>query len=57
VPFGDVAAACEAIVALDADGSRRQEMADAGRAWVRTHANWSIDGPAFVRQLEEWSRG
>jgi glycosyltransferase involved in cell wall biosynthesis len=57
VPFGDVAAACEAIVALDADGSRRQAMADAGRAWVSTHANWSIDGPAFVDQLEEWSRG
>jgi glycosyltransferase involved in cell wall biosynthesis len=57
VPFGDVAAACAAIVALDADGSRRQAMADAGRAWVSTHANWSIDGPAFVHQIEEWSRG
>ncbi len=57
VPFGDVAAACETLVALDADGSRRQAMADAGRAWVSTHANWSVDGPSFVRQLEEWSRG
>lgn len=57
VPFGDVAAACEAILGLDSDDARRQAMADAGRRWVLAEADWSVDGPAFVRQLEEWSRG
>jgi glycosyltransferase involved in cell wall biosynthesis len=57
VPFGDLGALCEVVVALDNDGTRRQAMADAGRAWVSSHANWSVDGPAFVRQLEDWSRG
>lgn len=56
VPFGGVAQAYEAILALNADDGPRQAMADSGRAWVRAHANWNVDGPAFVRQLEEWSR-
>lgn len=56
VPFDDVAAVREAVMALNEDDVRRQRMADSGRAWVRDHANWSIDGPAFVRQLEEWAR-
>jgi glycosyltransferase involved in cell wall biosynthesis len=56
VPFGDVRAARDAVVELNADDTRRQAMADAGRSWVREHANWGIDGPAFVRQLEEWAR-
>lgn len=57
VPFGGVDRACEAILGLDGDDARRQEMADAGRGWVRVHANWTADGPAFVQQLEEWARG
>ncbi len=57
VPFGDVSATVEAILSLDADDGRRQAMADAGRTWVRTQANWAVDGPAFVSQLEEWARG
>lgn len=56
VPFGGVAQACEAIVEMNADDQQRQAMADSGRAWVSAHANWLIDGPAFVRQLEEWAR-
>ena len=56
VPFGDARAARDAVIALDADGERRQRMADSGRAWVREHANWAIDGPAFVAQLQEWAR-
>ncbi len=56
VPFGDVRAARDAVIELNTDDRRRQAMADAGRSWVSQHANWDIDGPAFVRQLEEWSR-
>jgi glycosyltransferase involved in cell wall biosynthesis len=57
VPFGDVVAARDAIVELNADDERRQRMADAGRQWVLENANWGVDGPAFVRQLESWARG
>lgn len=56
VPFGAVTHACEAIVDLNANDRRRQEMADSGRAWVSARANWLVDGPAFVRQLEDWAR-
>lgn len=56
VPFESADAACEAVLALNEDDQRRQAMADAGRAWVRAHADWAVDGPAFVRQLEEWAR-
>lgn len=56
VPFGDIDAVADAVEALNADDVRRQSMADAGRAWVREHANWAIDGPAFVRTLEAWAR-
>lgn len=56
VPFGGVTQACETIVEINDDDPRRQAMADSGRAWVSAYANWSVDGPAFVRQLEEWSR-
>ena len=55
VPFAGVEEACTAVMALNADDARRQAMADAGRGWVRVHANWGVDGPAFVRQLEEWA--
>lgn len=56
VPFADPERACAAIVGLDADDRHRQAMADSGRAWVSAHANWAVDGPAFVEQLEEWAR-
>lgn len=55
VPFGDPRAARDAIVQLDLDDEGRQRMADSGRAWVREHANWSLDGHAFVHQLEAWA--
>ena len=56
VPFADTEGACAALLSLDADDRRRQAMADAGRAWVSAHANWAVDGPAFVELLEEWAR-
>ena len=52
VPFGDFEAARAAIVALNDDDGRRQAMADAGRAWVAKHANWSVEGPRFVTILQ-----
>lgn len=55
IPFGDARAVRDAIVELNSDDERRLEMAESGRRWVRDHMNWSIEGPAFVRQLEEWA--
>jgi glycosyltransferase involved in cell wall biosynthesis len=57
VPFNDPEAVVRAIEELNADDGRRQRMADAGRTWVAAHADWTRDGPAFVRQLEEWAAG
>lgn len=56
VPFGDVPAARDAVLALDADDERRQAMADAGRSWVASEANWALDGPRFVHILEGWAQ-
>lgn len=55
VPFGDAAAAAQAVRDLAGDDARRQGMADSGRAWVSEHANWERDGERFVRQLEAWA--
>lgn len=38
-----------------ADPALRQHLADTGRAWVKEHANWAVDGPAFVQTLTNWS--
>lgn len=56
VPFGDIAAARDAVIALDTDDARRQAMADAGRSWVASEANWALEGPRFVRILEDWAQ-
>ncbi len=55
VPFGDSRAVRDAIMRLDGDDDMRLSMAESGREWVRTHMNWAIEGPAFVRQLQLWS--
>ena len=57
VGFGDVASIEAAVRHLNADDSARQAMADSGRSWIRAHADWNIDGPAFVAILESWASG
>lgn len=56
VPFGDTMGACAALLGLNSDDRHRQAMADSGRAWVSAHANWNLDGPVFVDQLQAWAR-
>lgn len=55
VPFGDTRAATEAVLALQADDDRRHSMASAGRAWVKSGANWALEGPRFVGILSDWA--
>lgn len=55
VPFDDAQAAADAALALAVDDARREGMARAGRAWVAVHADWKVDGPAFVAVLETWA--
>ena len=55
VPFDDAQAAADAALRLAGDDAGREEMARAGRAWVAEHADWNVDGPAFVAVLESWA--
>lgn len=55
VPFGDAAAAAQAVLDLLADDAERQAMADRGReAALRDH-DWRRDGAQFVALLEGWA--
>ena len=56
VPFADPDAAANAVLALHADADLRRTMAGDGHRWVRVHYDWSVDGPAWVRQVEAWAR-
>jgi glycosyltransferase involved in cell wall biosynthesis len=57
VPFHDPSAVASAVLELAADPPRAQGMARRGHeAALRDH-DWTRDGPAFVRQLEQWARG
>lgn len=56
VPFGDVAAACEAVTSLHDDDERRESMGRAGHAWMRDGHDWGSQGPVFVAILESWVR-
>lgn len=55
VPFGDYRITADAVVELAGNPQNRQAMADRGRQWVATHADWNVDGPAFVATLCSWS--
>lgn len=55
VPFGDAAAAAEAVLALRDDAARREAMGRAGHAYVALHHNWAIEGPRFVALLRRWA--
>ncbi len=54
VPFGDAAAAADAVRRLHADPGARQAMADRGRAAALRDHDWRRDGAEFVRVLEQW---
>jgi glycosyltransferase involved in cell wall biosynthesis len=56
VPFGDVPAACEAVLALHRDQDLRVKMGLRGHDAAKRSLGWPADASAFVAQLEAWSR-
>jgi glycosyltransferase involved in cell wall biosynthesis len=54
VPFDDPDAVVRAVHALLDNDVQRQHMAQCGRTWVETHANWSRDKETFTASLKEW---
>ncbi|HEX8006966.1 MAG TPA: glycosyl transferase, partial [Trebonia sp.] len=55
VPFGDVAAARDAVLALDHDQDLRVKMGIRGHDAARQSMGWRADARAFVAQLESWA--
>jgi glycosyltransferase involved in cell wall biosynthesis len=55
VPFGDVRAAADAVLALRSDPARRTAMGAAGHATARARFHWPVQAETFVRQLEQWA--
>ncbi len=55
VPFGDAAAAAEAVRVLCDDPKAQQEQAVRARAAAVERYTWQHEAPAFVRQLEQWA--
>ena len=55
VPFNDPAAACDAVVALDADPDLRVKMGLRGHDYARANLAWPPHAAAFVAQLEFWA--
>jgi glycosyltransferase involved in cell wall biosynthesis len=56
VPFGDAAAASEAVLALDGDPDLRVKMGLRGHDAAQRSHGWPADARAFVAQLEAWAR-
>ena len=56
VPFGDVAAARDAILRLDADSELRVKMGLRGHDAAQRTLGWPAAAREFVAQLEEWAR-
>ena len=56
VPFGDAAAARDAVLALDGDPDLRVKMGLRGHDAARQSIGWQADARAFVAQLESWAR-
>jgi len=56
VPFGDAAAACEAVLTLDRDPDLRLKMGLRGHDSAQRSLGWPADARAFVAQLEAWAR-
>jgi glycosyltransferase involved in cell wall biosynthesis len=55
VPFGDVAAAYDAILRLDADPDLRVKMGLRGHDAAQRTLGWPAAAHAFVAQLENWA--
>lgn len=55
VPFGDVQAAADAVLALDRDRELRVKMGLRGHDGALRSLGWPADAKAFVAQLEEWA--
>jgi len=56
VGFGDVAAAADAVLKLDADPDLRVTMGKRGHDAAKAAQGWPADARAFVAQLESWAR-
>ena len=56
VPFGDVPAAADAVLALDADISLRTTMSRRGHQAAYSSLGWPSDAREFVAQLETWAK-
>ncbi|MBV2362901.1 glycosyltransferase family 4 protein [Streptomonospora nanhaiensis] len=55
VPFGDAAAAADAVLRLRSDSDLRNRQAATGHRIARTSYHWPVQAELFVRQLEEWA--
>jgi glycosyltransferase involved in cell wall biosynthesis len=56
VPFGDHAAAADAVLKLRNDQRLRAEMSQRGHRAALENLDWPVFARAFVAQLEEWAR-
>jgi glycosyltransferase involved in cell wall biosynthesis len=56
VPFGDAAAACDAVLALHRDHDLRVTMGQRGHDAAKRSQGWPAAAAAFVAQLESWAR-
>ncbi|MFB4313359.1 glycosyltransferase family 4 protein [Actinomadura sp. 21ATH] len=55
VPFGDPAAAADAVRKLRADAELRTGLGKRGYEAARAHYHWPVHAEPFVAQLEEWA--
>ncbi|MFB9799470.1 glycosyltransferase family 4 protein [Streptomonospora salina] len=55
VPFGDAAAAADAVLQLRSDSALRDRYSATGHAIARAAFHWPLQADPFVRQLEEWA--
>ena len=55
VPFGDVRAACDAVLRLDADPDLRVTMGARGHDAASRNLGWPAAAQEFVAQLEKWA--
>lgn len=55
VPFNDPDAAITSIKAIALVQAQQKSMASNGFLYASQNFNWSVDGPRFVRLIEEWA--